>query len=1123
MDDRKARAPKKPAPARKPRRLLLKAFVALTLATAALGFGLPWLVGTPPGRALIVGQVNTRLAPSSVAIGGLDLSWSGPITLRAFELRDPKGKVVLAAERATLDRSPIGLISSRPDYGTLTLEGVAVDVARKADGSVDLLDALASILKGNAPASATAPAAPAPAPTPSAMKVAVIIKGGTLKVASPELVEPLEARSLVGSLTIAPGKPIEVAATLGGEEGRSIEIHSAIDSASADRSATVVARGWPVHVRQAGVEVKGRLDADLGAQLAGSGMTIRGNAAWLGFEAAGPALLGDRVAFAKVTASCDVEKSAAGWAVRALDLVSPVASLKGSGTVPALAGAPATLRGTVDLAALARMMPNAMRLRDGLTLDRGTANIRVDVTADAGLDRLAFSATLDDFAATEDGRSIRLRQPAYLAGRGTRLAARTTVEALEVRAAGVDVKGSGDLKDGAKLTGTVDLVALMAQLRDVLDLGPLDLSGKARLAADYKHVGDAFTGRFAVECRALKVVGATAEPIDRDLVRVEGWANGPALADGIPSGWRQARADLKAGDLTLDILVNSGGVGGEPVVAAAFRSKVESPVPGHLEAKAKLRRKGTAFVFEHLIGGITPSDPAATPGTVALAVFGQFDPATGEGTFGPLPGAAVGAIGLGPEGAKLSGVGQAKMDLRLDAALLGDLGALDRLLAAWGGSPPKGLSGLWATQLDVVRSANGTIHAEAKAYTPGLATSGTPRGPVSIELKGAYAADSDRLALDRLDLATRFGRVTASGGMAAVSGLRMVDVTGTIEPIWAAIDPIVAATVEPSARVRSTARPFHVAGQLKADSTPQMLAQLTGEAGLDLAEAKAFGVTMGPAAVVLRFGQGLAKFDPIASTLNGGPVSIEADLAMDGEGGAWLRLGASKIDGAEINKECSDAILSYVAPVLAGSSSVAGKVTMTIVRAFVPITATGPLSLNGAIAFQGVTFQPGPLVSELTSIAGRGATALRLDEAMFIGIADRRVYQKGLTIPIGGDGVKVAIDGSVGFDETLDLKATVPLTAKALGLASGEGPTVALPIKGTLPRPVIDRKALAVAVRDAATSMGEARLKSEAGRLLNRLIGPGQPAGEPRTRPAPRNPLGALEDLGREILDPKKR
>jgi translocation and assembly module TamB len=1121
MDDRKARASKQPAPARKkPRRLLLKAFLILTLAISALGFGLPWLLGTPPGRALIVGEVNARLVPGSIALGGLDLSWSGPITLRGVELRDPKGKVVLAAERATLDRSPIGLISSRPDYGTLTLEGVAVDVARKLDGSVDLLDALASILNGGAPT--PAPANPAPAPVaPSAMKVAVVIKGGTLKVASPELVEPLLSRSLVGSLTIAPGQPMEIAATLGGEEGRSIEIHSAIDPASADRSATVVARGWPVHVRHSGVEAKGRLDADLGAKLAGSGMTIRGNAALLGFEAAGPALQGDRVAFAKVTASCDVEKSAAGWAVRTLDLVSPVASLKGSGTVPALAGTPASLRGTVDLAALARLMPNAMRLRDGLTLDRGTANIRVDVTADGGLDRLAVSATLDDFAATEAGRAIRLRQPAFLAARGTRSAGRTTVEALEITAAGVDLKGSGDLKDGAKLTGSVDLVALTAQLRDVLDLGKLDLSGKARVAADYKHVGDAFTGRFAVECSALKVVGATATPIDRDLVRLEGWANGPAQADGIPSGWRQGRADLKTGDLTLDVLADSGGAGGEPVATAAFRSKVESPVPGHLDVKAKLHRKGTAFVFDELLAKVTPAD-AASPGTVALALFGQFDPATGEGTFGPLPGKAVGAIGLGPEGAKLSGVGQHDMATRLDAALLGDLGALDRLLAAWGGSPPKGLSGLWATQLDVVRSANGTIHAEAKAFIPGLTTSGTPRGPVSIELKGAYAADSDRLALDRIDLATRFGRVTASGGMAEVSSLKMVALTGTIEPIWTAIDPIIAASVEPTARVRATPRPFKVSGQLKADSTPQRLAQLTGEAGLDLAEAKAFGVTMGQAAVVLRFGQGLAKFDPIASTLNGGSVSIVADLAMDGEGGAWLRLGSSKIEGAEINKECSDAILSYVAPVLAESSSVAGKITMTLDRAFVPITATGPMSLDGAIAFQGVTFQPGPLASELTSIAGRGASALRLDEAMFVRVADRRVYQKGLSIPIGGDGVKVAIDGSVGFDETLDLKATVPLTAKALGLASGDGPTVALPIKGSLPRPVIDRKALAVALRDAARSMGESRLKSEAGRLLDRIAGPGQSAGEPRTRPAPRNPLGSLEDLGREILNPKK-
>ena len=38
-----------------------------------------------------------QLAPGSVELGGLGLSWTGPIELAGVTLLDPKGKIVLAA------------------------------------------------------------------------------------------------------------------------------------------------------------------------------------------------------------------------------------------------------------------------------------------------------------------------------------------------------------------------------------------------------------------------------------------------------------------------------------------------------------------------------------------------------------------------------------------------------------------------------------------------------------------------------------------------------------------------------------------------------------------------------------------------------------------------------------------------------------------------------------------------------------------------------------------------------------------------------------------------------------------------------------------------------------------
>ncbi len=234
---------------------------------------------------------------------------------------------------------------------------------------------------------------------------------------------------------------------------------------------------------------------------------------------------------------------------------------------------------------------------------------------------------------------------------------------------------------------------------------------------------------------------------------------------------------------------------------------------------------------------------------------------------------------------------------------------------------------------------------------------------------------------------------------------------------------------------------------------------------------------------------------PITTLLNDGPMIIQARLSFDNDYGLWLHLDPCRVDNAVINEEVSSAVLAYAAPVLAKSSEVSGKATVVINKGMIPITATGLMTLDGAMAFKNVVFKPGPIAAELTTITGQPAFDIKLDQTMIYNVANGRVSQTGLNVPIGGNGLRVAIDGSVGFDETLDLKATSRLSAKSLGLDSGldknlGAATITVPIRGTLSRPAVDRKALTIALRNAARVVGERQLKSEAGRLLERLASP---------------------------------
>jgi hypothetical protein len=100
-----------------------------------------------------------------------------------------------------------------------------------------------------------------------------------------------------------------------------------------------------------------------------------------------------------------------------------------------------------------------------------------------------------------------------------------------------------------------------------------------------------------------------------------------------------------------------------------------------------------------------------------------------------------------------------------------------------------------------------------------------------------------------------------------------------------------------------------------------------------------------------------------------------------------------------------------------------------------------------------------------------------------------RVYHRGAGIMVGKTSIRTS--GSVGFDETLDLVAEMPIPERWLGRnvlgTALANQTIKVPIRGTLSKPTVDFKALdrmkADLLRDAAGNV----IRDE---LLDRLIRP---------------------------------
>jgi translocation and assembly module TamB len=248
---------------------------------------------------------------------------------------------------------------------------------------------------------------------------------------------------------------------------------------------------------------------------------------------------------------------------------------------------------------------------------------------------------------------------------------------------------------------------------------------------------------------------------------------------------------------------------------------------------------------------------------------------------------------------------------------------------------------------------------------------------------------------------------------------------------------------------------------------------------------------------------------------------------VDDPNALWLRFGkGTKVQNAAINEAVSNDVLSYIAPVLSKASNVSGNVSLTVDGAAIPLVGDGALRVDGQLVFQDVVFQPGPFASEVVSVTGRNVPRMSLQQPIQLQIADGRVKQSGLSIPLAGD-LKASLEGSVGFDKTLALRASVPVTAAMLGGNAAaarytQGTNITVPIGGTISHPTIDRNGLRVAIRNAARSMVKRGVQDEAERLLDRVVPPGS-----RDANAQGNSTGdalkALEGVGRDLLKARRR
>jgi translocation and assembly module TamB len=290
------------------------------------------------------------------------------------------------------------------------------------------------------------------------------------------------------------------------------------------------------------------------------------------------------------------------------------------------------------------------------------------------------------------------------------------------------------------------------------------------------------------------------------------------------------------------------------------------------------------------------------------------------------------------------------------------------------------------------------------------------------------------------------------------------------------------------------------------------LKSLDGEVGIDLVAADFFGMKLGPTPIVLRARDGRLRIDTIDTTLNQGRIHLEPEVVIDDKAGAMLRLGPeSSVVDAAINDEVSHRVLAFAAPVLDNATRAHGRVSARLKEATIPIGGDSPknLTVTGSVLFQDAEFVPGPMADQLFDLIGLvDRPSMKLNKPVSLTIADRRVYQRGLVLPVGSF-TEITMEGWVDFDRNLALKASLPLTPTMLRdkPLMGDfltGLRVSVPIGGTLDKPEVDRDAFNLAMQELGKTLLERTLTRGVPNLIDLFTRPRDPNAPPPLTPQER-------------------
>ncbi|NIP84014.1 MAG: hypothetical protein GTO03_00010, partial [Planctomycetales bacterium] len=654
------------------------------------------------------------------------------------------------------------------------------------------------------------------------------------------------------------------------------------------------------------------------------------------------------------------------------------------------------LQGRLNLAQLAAQRPRWLRLRQDTQLTAGEVVLQLTARATPEADHWQGSLVTADLQALSGRRTLQwtrplevtldARRPSQGSGSG-RLTCKTDFFKVEA-------EGSGR---SATVAVRGDLDRLAGEMRQLVDLGPLQLAGQVKAGLQLNRPEE---GHFTVNAHALlqqfHLKWPGQRPWHEERLTLAADASGLAGPQGL---LRLDQASLRLDSAGDQLAVQIRDPVATPLrratwpVSVRLVGRLQSwlprggawlPLAGwdvtggvQLEAQAALAAdqvvvREARLTLEELQarkGQVQILEPR-----VLLVTSGAWRAATGVVTS-DLTTLDSSALALRADQVSLTlPSAHTRPSLQGTLTLRGDLAGLQPHLADSRSPGATHYAGRLAATLRATSDPattqaewEGTIEnfAASRPEAPPAGISPRPpaavrprgvlRGPsgggratvwseprIVFSGRGSYDRAADRLALGRLQVQSQALTLEeVQGRIEDVSDGAVLDVAGVYQYDLAAVSRLWLPASDREVQIRGRgSHPFRVRGPLGVTTATPGRPWWTGldvEAGAAWDQIEAYGIQIGPGDIRARMAEGVVRCQPIEAALNGGRLQVTPVLHATGPRPRLTLAAGRVVDHTRITPQVCASWLQYVAPLLAGATQAEGEFSLDVGRATIPV------------------------------------------------------------------------------------------------------------------------------------------------------------------------------------------